>query len=53
MTPVVFSLAFTPVLFQGAIVRYLRRVIPYVQQIGALLLIAAGVFMIVTEVPTL
>jgi cytochrome c biogenesis protein CcdA len=53
MAIVLMAVAIGTVLFQGAIIRYLRGIIPYVQQIGALLLIAAGLYMIVTEVPAL
>ncbi|GAC1471802.1 MAG: cytochrome c biogenesis CcdA family protein [Chloroflexota bacterium] len=50
---VLTSVAVATVLFQGAISRYLRRIVPYVQQIGALLLIVAGTYMVVTEYPVL
>jgi cytochrome c biogenesis protein CcdA len=51
MAIVLLAVALGAVLFQGAVTRYLRGVIPYVQQVGALLLIVAGVFMLVTELP--
>ncbi len=46
---VLVTVAVSAVLFQGAVSRYLRSTIPYVQQIGALLLIVAGTYMVVTE----
>jgi len=50
---VLTTVALSAVLFQSALSRYLRSLIPYVQQIGALLLIAAGIYMVATELPVL
>jgi cytochrome c biogenesis protein CcdA len=50
---VLTAVALSAVLFQSALTRYLRSLIPYVQQIGALLLIAAGAYMLSTELPVL
>ncbi len=50
---VLMAVTLSAVLFQGAITRYLRGGIPYVQQVGALLLIVAGVYLVATEVSIL
>jgi threonine/homoserine/homoserine lactone efflux protein len=50
---VLTTVALSAVLFQGALTRYLRSLLPYVQQIGALLLVVAGVYMVATELPVL
>lgn len=51
MGAVLTAVAVSAALFQGAIARYLRRIVPYVQQINALLLVAAGGYMLATELP--
>jgi hypothetical protein len=51
MAIVLMAVAISAVLFQGALTRYLRSVIPYVQQVGALLLVIAGIYMVATELP--
>ena len=53
MAIVLMAVTLSAVLFQGAITRYLRGVIPYVQQVGALLLIVAGVYLVGTELSIL
>lgn len=53
MGAVLMTVALGAVLFQGAISRYLRTVIPYVQQVGALLLVVAGIYMVATQLPIL
>jgi len=50
---VLISVALGAVLFQGVVGRSLRRTVPYVQQVGALLLIVAGAYMVATEYPVL
>jgi cytochrome c biogenesis protein CcdA len=50
---VLMAVALSAVLFQGAISGYLRGVIPYVQQVGALLLVVAGVYLIATDLSIL
>jgi len=53
MGAVPMAVALGAVLFQDAISRYLRTVIPYVQQVGALLLVVAGIYMVATQLPIL
>jgi cytochrome c biogenesis protein CcdA len=53
MAIVLMAVTLSAVLFQGAITRYLRGIIPYVQQVGALLLIVAGVYLVATELSIL
>ena len=50
---VLMAVAVSAVLFQGALARYLRKVVPYVQQISALLLVVAGIYLVTTDLPTL
>jgi cytochrome c biogenesis protein CcdA len=53
MGMVLMAVAVSAVLFQATITRYLRGIIPYVQQVGALLLVVAGVYLVVTELSIL
>jgi cytochrome c biogenesis protein CcdA len=46
---ILMAVAVSAVLFQATITLYLRGIIPYVQQVGALLLIVAGVYLVATE----
>jgi hypothetical protein len=48
MAVVLMAVALSSALFQSAVTRYVRGVIPYVQQTGALLLIVAGVYLVFT-----
>ncbi len=48
---ILMAVVVSAVLFQSALTRYLRSVIPYVQQVGALLLVVAGVYMVMTDLP--
>jgi cytochrome c biogenesis protein CcdA len=50
---VLTAVALSAVLFEGALTRYLRSLLPYIQQIGALLLVVAGIYMVTTELPVL
>lgn len=50
---VLTSVSIGAVLFQDVVNRYLRSTVPYVQQIGALLLVVAGTYMVATEYPIL
>lgn len=51
MASILMAVTVSAVLFQGALTRYLRGLIPYTQQVGALLLVVAGGYMVVTELP--
>jgi cytochrome c-type biogenesis protein len=53
MGVVLMAVALGAVLFQGVITGYLRGIVPYVQQIGALLLIVAGGYLVFTELSIL
>lgn len=46
MGVVLMALTLSLALFQGALVGHLRRVIPYVEKVGALLLLGAGVYIV-------
>jgi cytochrome c biogenesis protein CcdA len=48
---VLTAVALGAALFRGVVARSLRRVLPYVQQISALLLVVAGAYLLWTDLP--
>jgi cytochrome c biogenesis protein CcdA len=48
---VLTAVALGSALFRGIVARSLRRVLPYVQQVSALLLVVAGIYLLWTDLP--